>query len=220
MIEEANSQPWATRVVELMCSRLCHDLAGPVGAIRNGVELIEEMGGEIGDDALGLIGHSAEQASRRLALYRLAYGLAGTTSPRAIEEARAAAANWANGSRVTLDWPPGRPPSLLGERPGLAKMLLNLVMLADEMLPQGGTIAVDGEGNDTVGRLNVTADGHACRLTPDSRAALDGAVATSGLTPRTVHAFATGRFAAHFTMGLTISPENRRPVILSIHWPV
>ena len=58
------------RVVELLCSRLCHELVSPVGAINNGVELIEEMGAEMADEAIGLIAHSADQASRRLRLLR------------------------------------------------------------------------------------------------------------------------------------------------------
>ena len=29
------------RVAELMASRLCHDLVGPIGAVNNGLELME-----------------------------------------------------------------------------------------------------------------------------------------------------------------------------------
>ena len=95
------------RVVELLCSRLCHELISPVGAINNGVELIEEMGAEMADEAIGLIAHSADQASRRLRLLRLAYGTAGSDKSGLAEAAQAAEGYFA-GSKIKLEWLPGR----------------------------------------------------------------------------------------------------------------
>src|SRR3954468_5609680 len=95
------------RVVELLSSRLCHELISPVGAINNGVELIEEMGAEMADEAIGLIAHSADQASRRLRLLRLAYGTAGSDKSNLTEVAQAADGYFAGG-KIKLEWPPGR----------------------------------------------------------------------------------------------------------------
>ena len=66
------------RVLELVSSRICHDLVSPVGAINNGVELIQELGEDAGAEAMQLIAASAVQASARLKCFRLAYGAAGT----------------------------------------------------------------------------------------------------------------------------------------------
>ena len=63
------------QVFELLCSRLCHDLVSPVGAINNGVELLAELGPD--EEALKLVGQSAQAAARRLKFYRVAYGAAG-----------------------------------------------------------------------------------------------------------------------------------------------
>ena len=71
-------------VIELLASRICHDLVSPVGAINNGVEFMEEMGddAEQRKEALGLISHSASQASAKLMAFRIAYGSGG----REVEE--------------------------------------------------------------------------------------------------------------------------------------
>src|SRR6185437_6806303 len=64
------------RVVELLNSRLCHELVSPVGAINNGVELLGEEDPDFVRDAIQLIGQSARKASQRLQFYRFAYGTA------------------------------------------------------------------------------------------------------------------------------------------------
>ncbi|MDB5365426.1 MAG: hypothetical protein JWM77_1353, partial [Rhodospirillales bacterium] len=67
-----------TRLVELLCSRLLHDLISPLSAISNGVELVREGG--LDDDALDLIESAARQATRRVQALRLAWGAAGAES--------------------------------------------------------------------------------------------------------------------------------------------
>src|SRR5438445_7741277 len=101
------------RVLELVCSRICHDLVSPVGAVNNGVELIREMADDeapssgLESEALALIAHSAEQGSRRLRVLRLAYGAAGADAPW--EELRSALTQFFMGSRITLIWPDQAP---------------------------------------------------------------------------------------------------------------
>ncbi|MSP89576.1 MAG: hypothetical protein EXQ92_12320 [Alphaproteobacteria bacterium] len=76
------------RVLELLMSRVCHDLISPVGAVVNGVELIEDGGADMTDDAMALIAKSARQASRRLQFFRMAYGAAGSGGDRSLADAR------------------------------------------------------------------------------------------------------------------------------------
>lgn len=206
------------RIVELLCSRLCHDLVSPIGAINNGVELIEEMGAEVAEDAMGLIAHSAGQASRRLHLFRMAYGMAGDSGTVRFAQIRETAAAWLAGSKIGLTWTEGRPEPGGAERSGVAKILLNMVMLAEETLPYGGTIAVDGSGGPESGLLSVTAEGRAARLTPEAEAALAGRSPPDHLTPRTVHAYITGRFAEHAGVRLTTEPVAPERLILRLHW--
>ena len=65
------------RIAELLCSRICHELVAGIAAINNGVELISEIDPTMFDEAMGLIGSSAKQASARVQYYRMAYGYAG-----------------------------------------------------------------------------------------------------------------------------------------------
>ncbi|WP_328702836.1 histidine phosphotransferase family protein [Arenibaculum pallidiluteum] len=189
------------RVLELLCSRLCHELVSPVGAVNNGVELIEEMGADMADEAMGLIAHSAQQAARRLQVLRLAYGAAGTDAS-SFGEVRTAAANYLSGSKIALEWPAGVLDDALAGHRGFAKVLLNLIIMGEDALAYGGTLALVGSG----GTVTVSARGRAAALKPDIRTAFDGACAPGDLSPRTVHAYATGRFAENY--GLSIAPSE------------
>jgi histidine phosphotransferase ChpT len=185
------------RVVELLCSRLCHDLVSPVGAINNGVELIEEMGAEMGNDALDLISRSGQQAATRLQLFRLSYGAAGSEPSVTAAMVKTALQAWFEGSKIRLDWQPG---VLAAGVPGQAKLVINTALLGEEALPFGGVLHIVADPD----ALRIVAEGDRAALKPDARAALAGGVAVEELTPRTVQAFVTGRFAEHFGLALTV----------------
>jgi histidine phosphotransferase ChpT len=190
------------RVVELLCSRLCHDLVGPVGAVNNGVELVEEMGAADAGDAFALVADSGRLAAARLKLFRLAYGAAGSEPGVSFETAQTALAAWFQRSKLKIDW---QNPSWPDAPAGTAKVLLNAVLLAEESLPQGGTLVISGVGP----LLRLAGSGKNAGLKPESREALAGAVAVDALSPRTVQGYITGRFAEHF--GFRVTPEAASP---------
>lgn len=206
------------RVAELLCSRLCHDLVSPIGAINNGIELIEDDGG-MADQAMALIAQSGRRAADRLRCFRLAYGSAGGQSTIGIEEGREVAAAWLAGGKVTLDWP--APPRVgLGLLPpGTVKLLLNLVILAEEMLVHGGRIAVALTPPAQPKAATVTADGRGAVLGAAAAAALAGTVAPQDLTARTVHAYATGLFARAYGMTVGSAPNADRRLVLQLVLP-
>ena len=68
------------RLTQLLCTRLCHDLAGPVGAVAAGVELASDDPSQIDEETLSLIGSSSAAASRKLKFLRAALGLPSTAS--------------------------------------------------------------------------------------------------------------------------------------------
>jgi len=194
------------RVLELVCSRICHDLVSPVGAINNGVELIRELAEEnssatgIEGEALALIAHSAEQGSRRLRVLRLAYGAAGADAPW--EEQRIALTQFFAGSRVTLVWPPERDSELPSGVRGFGKILVNTVLLAADALGQNGRISIEARP----GGAAVIANGTAPALDVERSAALNGKTAPADLDPRSIHAYVTARFAAHYGIRLAAVP--------------
>src|ERR1700761_5517418 len=115
------------RVLELLASKLAHDLVSPVSAINNGVELIEDIGGSVVDEAMKLIGDSAQHASRRLRLFRMAYGRAGSEDNLGIKDVRQTAEQYIASGKVTLIWPEDQPGPILAATRGCLKTLLNLV---------------------------------------------------------------------------------------------
>src|SRR5580704_2033903 len=120
------------RVLELLSSKICHDLVSPVSAINNGVELIEDIGGSVVDEAMKLIGDSAQHASRRLRLFRMAYGRAGSDESLGIKDVKLVAEQYMAGGKVMLKWPDDQPSGSLAAQKGFMKVILNLVILAEE----------------------------------------------------------------------------------------
>jgi len=181
-------------VVELLCSRICHDLISPIGAVGNGLELLEDEVPEAGAEALQLSIKSARRAAALLQCFRMAYGAAGNQPSFAPADARALAAAVLEGGRVRLDWPPGPADGVVP--PGAAKLMLNLVLLGLDCLPRGGTIAV-GFGPDGAGRprATVTATGRNAGLGPALSAALTPQAAAGALDPKAIHAYFAARLA-------------------------
>jgi len=134
----------------LVASRVCHDVISPVGAIVNGLELMEDGADAATTElALDLIRKSARTASARLQFCRIAFGAAGSAgSAIDTRDAHQVATNFLNDDRTTVDW--HIPPAYLPKN--RVKLLLNLLLLAAGAIPRGGTIKVEmtGEG-DTAG---------------------------------------------------------------------
>ncbi|MDG3040131.1 histidine phosphotransferase family protein [Roseicyclus marinus] len=137
-------------LADLIGSRLCHDLVNPLGAIGNGVELIEMTGSARGPE-MALIRDAVRDAQARVRFLRVAFGAAGSQQIMSAREARATAlAPWQD-SRLTLDW------AVPGDLPRLGVKLGYLMLLcAETALPMGGSLRI---GLDPSGNWQVTASG-------------------------------------------------------------
>lgn len=146
----------------LLCSRVCHDLISPVGAIVNGLEVLDDdPKPEDRDFALDLIRKSAKTASARLQFCRLAFGAAGSAGAQIdLGDAHAISRGHIEDGRTTLAW--NLPRSLMPKN--RVKLLLNLLVIAQQTIPRGGTLTADpvGEG-DAIG-FRITASGLNARL--------------------------------------------------------
>src|SRR6185437_9736907 len=127
------------RVLELLNARLCHELVSPVGAINNGVELLDEEDPDFVRDAIQLIGQSARKASQRLQFYRFAYGTnvsaSGSGAPAG---GRDLSLGLFEETKVRCDWQAGAA-TLPSDWQRLA---CNMLVLAGEALPRGGSVVV------------------------------------------------------------------------------
>lgn len=192
------------RVVELMASKICHDLISPVGAIGNGLELMEDDGGgDTAKEALQLSQNCVRRASALLELFRMSYGTAGSDTGLGWDAARALATGFLAGTKMTLTWqalPAGVTPP-----PGATKLLLNLVVLGGEMLPRGGQIAVGVAAGPGGMALKAVASGQDARVSDDVSAVLKGAVAVPALSAKTVHGYFSQRFAESLRSRIEVS---------------
>lgn len=203
------------RVSELLCSRLCHELVSPVGAINNGIELIEELGDDMVGEAMSLVRQSGQRAAAVLAMYRLAYGAAGASTQGRLGEMRDIAVRYLSYGKCTLDW--SLPDEISEDLPdGSVKVILNLVVLAEDALMHGGTIAVALARSPAPGRLTVTARGNRVALDEAARQALSAAADPAVLTPRTVHPFVTSLFARTYGLPLGLAETDDRGLQFSL----
>ena len=205
------------RVMELLASKVCHDLVSPVSAINNGVELIEDIGGSVVDEAMKLIGNSAGHASRRLRLFRMAYGRAGSEENLGIKEVRQTAEQYLSSGKTMLNWGDEQPHADLANRRGFLKVLLNVIVLSEEILAYGGVVTLRSLPQAERPECRVEIVGRSAQLTPPFQAALDGTAAIEDLSPRTIQAYVTGQFAKNFQLDLKgdQSVPDRLELVLS-----
>ena len=199
----------AASVLELLASRICHDLISPVGAINNGVEFMEEMGDdpEQRKDALGLISHSASQASAKLQAFRIAYGAGGRDNNVKPEDVQKAFSQLVTADgKITQQWDPFG--NLGPAKPypfAYCKMLMCTMMLAMECLVKGGYVMVrPGEGSQTI----VLAEGDSVLLRDNVEAALKQEISADDLDPRLVHPYAISVIGEHY--GYKVSIKDKR----------
>lgn len=145
----------------LLCSRICHDLISPVGAINNGIELFDEGGAE--EDALQLIRMSAVNASARLQFARIAFGAAGSAGSEIDSgDAESVAKNFMQNEKANLDW---QAPRLLLPK-NEVKLLLNLVLIANASIPRGGDIYVSIREENGKRNFQLKVSGKMLRVPP------------------------------------------------------
>ena len=206
------------RVAELLASRLCHDLVGPIGAVNNGMELLEDEDLGMSDDAIQLSAKSARQAANILQFYRLAYGMSGGRIDDGLGGLRELATGFLASSKTTLDWSTVEQPA--EDMPeGLGKLLLNVLVLGEECLPRGGTLSVSlAEGSAGL-EVAVTAQGTGARLREESQLVLIDDMAIEELTPRNVHGYFTRLLAQRMGSDLIFDTPVTDSLRLSVTLP-
>lgn len=146
----------------LLCSRVCHDVISPVGAINNGLELLDE--GAADADALDLIRTSALNASVRLKFARLAFGASGSVGASIdTGEAEKAAKDYAIAEKKTeVSWT--GPRAIIAKN--RVKLLLNLFLVAYGGIPRGGSMDINLENPETDARFTIAIKGRMMRVPP------------------------------------------------------
>lgn len=198
----------------LLCSRLCHDLLSPVGALNNGLELLaDENDPEMRARVIELLGDSARASAAKLKFFRLAFGAAGGFGDLVdTREAKAAIEGLlGEGKRIELGWLVSEP----GLPKGSLKILLNLALIACDALVRGGRLDIGAEGTEIV----VRAEGPRLVLDPELRAALTGDVDEAALTPRAAAAYLAHRLAKEQGGSVQVSAPDEGVLLLGATVP-
>ena len=195
-------------LASLIGSRICHDLISPVGAISNGLEVLETSDDEdTRKVALELIGNSARQAARKLAFARLAYGAAGSMGADiSLGDAQEVAEDLlADDKRVRLKWLAPRE-----NRPkALVKLLLNLLLLGISCIPRGGEVEVNVDGDALV----VRASGRGAAFPEKSAQVLTGEMPAEKVDAHMIQPYYTLLLLEELGLGLDIDQGDDEVIL-------
>ena len=186
----------------LMVSRVCHDLVGPLGAVINGLEVLEdERDAEMRADAIRLVMSSAEQALARIQFMRIAFGAAGSAGAELdLAEIGRLVSGLLAGGKSTLAWETGA----VYWPKDWAKLLMNATLLAADCLPRGGQVTVEAGPDPGVPSFHIRGQGTHVRVAEDVQRLLRGEATLSAIDARGVQPFLTHKLSRTVNAGLLL----------------
>jgi histidine phosphotransferase ChpT len=201
----------ALDLAALLCSRVCHDLISPSGAIVNGLEVLEEsIDEETRSFALELIKKSARMASARLQFCRIAFGAAGSAAAQIdLGDAENVARGFVEDEKVKLAW--YLPRALVPKN--RVKLLLNMILVAAQSIPRGGIVAIEGEGPPETLTFRISARGLNPRVSQALPALLAGYTENGIVDAHGIQPFYTGLLARASGLAVTIEGEGDAIVV-------
>ena len=189
----------------LLCSRVCHDVISPVGAIVNALEVLEEDDPSMRDFALELIKKSARSASARLQFARLAFGAAGSAGAMIdLGDAGTVANGFLNDDKLSLDWE--APRALLPKNQ--VKLVLNLLILATQAVPRGGRLVARTTLAGEQGSFHITATGSHARIPAHVEELLAGRSETGTIDAHAVQPLYAGMVARAANMRVAFAIDG------------
>ncbi len=186
--------PAAAELAALLCSRVCHDIAGPTSAMGAALSVLDDdSAADMRDDAIDLLRTGAQSIRNKLEYARVCFGAGGSRGGEmSIDEIKALAGPMFADARPDLAW---KTETGAIDRTA-ARVLLNLIWLAVESLPRGGTVAIEAASSGDGGaRLRIVASGPRIRLDDGHRGALEGARPTDGYDGRSIQPYYAGLIA-------------------------
>lgn len=204
------AQPTDLELAALISSKICHDVIGPVGAIYNGLEIMDEDNNpEAKSYALDVIRNVTTQASARLQFARFAFGAAGSAGAvidlaTAEQISRGVVAQ----GKHKLIWKCA--PGQMGK--DRVKLLLNMISAAVTALPRGGDIEVALAGSVKQPTFSIRCRGVSARPPQYLTDFVSGAQPPQ-LDAMTIQAYYTWRLAAACSMRLEIH-RNGSDIVL------
>ena len=206
-------------LASLLCSRLCHDLMSPVGALNNGIELLaDETDPDMREKCLELLAESARASANKLKFFRLAFGAAGGFGEEIDTHEAEVALQGLFGPerRIELGWMVAD-----NKLPKQAvKLLLNLALLAGDALVRGGRLDVGAERSDGQIELAVRGEGPRILLDPALRETLETGGSTGPVEPRAAGAWLAYNLVAETGGSIRLSDPGSDALLIGANLPL
>ena len=189
-----------------LVSRVCHDLVSPLGAVVNGLEVLEdERDATMRADALKIVASSAAQALARIQFMRIAFGAAGSAGAELdLGEIGRLVSGLFSGSKIVLEWDVAQ-----AQWPkDWAKLLMNATLLAADCLPRGGAVKVVSSTDPAAPAFKIRATGSHARVLEEVEKAVRGEANAGATDARGVQPFLTHKLARTLNAGLTLTASE------------
>ena len=202
----------------LLCSRLCHDLLSPVGALNNGIELLaDEQDPDMRERVLELVADGARASANKLKFFRLAFGAGGGFGESVdTREARAALEGmFGADKRIELGW------MVSAEKlpKGALKLLLNLALIAGDALVRGGRLDIGAEDTGSGIELAIRAEGPRVIVDESLRRALTGSGSPSEAEARVAGAMLAHSLVQEAGGTIQLSPSTDEVLVIGAVLP-
>lgn len=218
-MSQIDTTPTAAELAALLCSRLCHDIAGPTSAMGAALSVLDDEGAaDMRDDAIALLRTGAVSIRNKLEYARVCFGAGGSRGgAMTIAEIKGLAVPMFADSRPELAFK-----TEAGELDrNAARILLNLIWMAVEALPRGGTVTVEAAASSDGGaRLRVVSSGPRIRLEPAFAAAIGGQTPEDGYDGRSIQAYFAGLIAREAGGRAEASASEERAEFSALTGPV
>ncbi len=190
----------------LLCSRICHDVISPIGAIVNGLEVLDDDNDpSMREFALDLIRKSARTASARVQFTRIAFGASGSAGAAIdLADAEKLSRNLFAEEKTQIEW--SAPRALFPKNK--VKLLLNLVVIASGAIPRGGLISVTVTGDGDAPEMELRATGSHARIPPHVEALIAGTPENGTVDAHGITAYYAGMVANAAAMTVTFTIEG------------
>ena len=179
------------KFAQMLCSRLCHDLITPVGAINSGFEILQDCTADDRQSLLELTKNSAETATRRLTFYRAAYGYSGIDTSSKYLSVKKLMQDFLTPIKIDLKWDNyercHQNTTLINDINLWSKVLVNSVLLGAESLPYGGKIRITYEHDDKDFKFLFETEGKFMGIRPEILSALQNKLQPKDYTPQVIH---------------------------------
>lgn len=189
-----------------LVSRVCHDLVGPMGAVINGLEVMEdERDAAMRADALKIVTSSAQQALARLQFLRIAFGAAGSAGAELdVGEVGRLVGGLLDGGKVQLNWQSAH----INWPKNWAKLLMNAAMMGADCLPRGGQLDVAVNADPAAPGFKITATSPYARVLDEVANAVRGEAADGVLDARGIQPYLTHKLSKDLNAGLTLTTKE------------